>query len=635
MAALSIRGGNVGVVWCQGGLRRPKRTFVALVVLLLGLCWALKLAGGEPGNKTGSIPGYEPATPTHNVMARVNGDMITREMLGQECIRHYGKEVLEILLNRHLIAAECERRGIAITKKEVDEEVDRLAQKFSLGKDQWFQMLKQERGINPLQYASDILWPSLALRKISGEKLKPTNEEMLREYESLYGPSVRARIIVTAKQAKAQEAWTKAQAHPDDFPNLAKQYSEDPSASAKGLIQPIRKHMGYKEIEQVAFEMQDGQVSGVIQIGQQFAIVKREQLLPAYDVKLEGKVRDRLEELIRDRKLRSVAHEVFGQLKDAAHIQIVWNNPALQQQMPGVAAVINGRTLSMTDLATACMDRHGDVVLEGTIHRKLIEQELKRAQTTVTDLDLDQEIQRVAAQTLPLRPDHTADVDGFLKVVTKQQGVSLEIYRYDTVWPTVALRKMVLARNKVQVTEEDLHKGFEANYGPKVQCRAIVLDNQRVAQRVWSLAKQRPDPDSFGELAERYSCDPSSAALQGEMPPIRRNGGDPDLEREAFALRKGEISGIIQIGTKHVILFCEGQTTPIDVDFAAVRKLIADDIYEKKVQLAMGELFDNLKDQARIDNFLAGTNHATKNPPAEIRLPPGMPILRAKSAPGS
>ena len=60
---------------------------------------------------------------------------------------------------------------------------------------------------------------------------------------------------------------------------------------------------------------------------------------------------------------------------------------------------------------------------------------------------------------------------------------SEEIYVADSVWPSVALKKLV--EGEVQVTEADLKQGFESAYGPRVEVLAIVLSDQRSAQKVW------------------------------------------------------------------------------------------------------------------------------------------------------
>jgi parvulin-like peptidyl-prolyl isomerase len=116
--------------------------------------------------------------------------------------------------------------------------------------------------------------------------------------------------------------------------------------------------------------------------------------------------------------------------------------------------------------------------------------------------------------------------------------------------------------------------------------------------------------DYFGDLAAEYSIEPSTKSLRGEVPPIRRYGGQPQLEEVAFELQPGELSGIIQLGDKFVILKCEGRTDPVEVNLQDVREVLYQDIYEKKLRMAMTEKFDAIRSQARIDNFLAGTSQA-------------------------
>ena len=153
----------------------------------------------------------------------------------------------------------------------------------------------------------------------------------------------------------------------------------------------------------------------------------------------------------------------------------------------------------------------------------------------------------------------------------------------DAVWPSVALKKLV--GDRVDVTDVDLKKGFEANFGPRVRCRAIVLNSQRKAQEVWEKARDNSTVENFGALAEAYSIEAGSRALKGEVPPIQKHGGQPLLEKEAFALEEGELSGIIQTaGDNFVILLCEGRTKPVQVDFEEVREQLHEELYEKKLR---------------------------------------------------
>jgi hypothetical protein len=78
----------------------------------------------------------------------------------------------------------------------------------------------------------------------------------------------------------------------------------------------------------------------------------------------------------------------------------------------------------------------------------------------------------------------------------------------------------------------------------------------------------------------------------------------------AFELAAGDLSGIVQVGDKFVILKCEGRTESISVTFDEVRDILYQDIFEKKLRLAMSDKFAEIRTKARIDNYLAGTSQA-------------------------
>ncbi|MGD9636891.1 MAG: peptidylprolyl isomerase, partial [Pirellulales bacterium] len=127
---------------------------------------------------------------------------------------------------------------------------------------------------------------------------------------------------------------------------------------------------------------------------------------------------------------------------------------------------------------------------------------------------------------------------------------------------------------------------------------------------VWAKARQNPTIEFFSDLAEQYSIEPQSKALRGEVPPIRKNGGQPQLESVAFDLAPNELSGIVQLGDKFVILMCEGRTEPVKVRVDEVTEILKQDIFEKKLRIAMNDKFTEIHDKARIDNYLAGTSQS-------------------------
>jgi parvulin-like peptidyl-prolyl isomerase len=607
-------------------------------LLIQGPVWGQQ---GKPAKKAGAKPAAassdkpqadDPQSRKLEIMAVVNGEPITREDLARDCLRQYGEEVLESLVNKQLIVEHCKAHNIGVSRKEVEAEIDRMAERFGLPTDQWLKLLQEERHITPTQYAKDIIWPTLALRKLAGERLNISKEEIQQAYESQYGPAVQARLIVCSNRKRAEQIRAQALKNPEDFATLAKQHSEDvASASSGGFIQPIRKHVGDAALEQAAFALRPGEVSEVLKLGDQYVILKCESHIPPTRKPLE-EVRQALEDTIRDRKLREVSDELFRELQAQARVENIFNDPAKRKKYPGVAAMINDHRITIATLAEECIERHGVEVLESMINRRLLEQALARQRIEITRQDLDDEVARTALAMGKVRAGNEPDVEAWLAQLEREEGLTRAMYEHDVVWPVVALKKLV--GDSVQVTEEDLQKGYEANYGPRVRCRAIVLNQQRRAQEVWELARKNPTAENFGNLAEKYSVEASSRSLRGEIPPIQRYGGQPQIEKEAFSLQPGELSSIIQVGDKFVILFCEGYTEPTRFEFDEVRDLIYEDLYEKKLRLAMAQKFHALQDAAEIDNFLTGSSQQPRGQKLEeiTQEQPSSPRKSTKTA---
>jgi parvulin-like peptidyl-prolyl isomerase len=549
-----------------------------------------------------------PERPKHDVMAVVNGEDIRREALGAACVDRFGEETLEGMVNKRLIEHHCRNRNITVTSAELSAEIDRMAARFKIGREQWLSMLEKERGINEQQYTHDILWPTLALRKLAADQLQVSKEQIQQAYDAQFGEAVKARLIVVSKRDEAEKLHRQLAAQPNDFPRLAMQHSQDVnSASIGGLIQPIHHHVGDPAIEREVFSLEEGQISSIIPIGEQFAILKCEGKLPPREVPFES-VEAELIDRIKEEKLRGVASNLFEQLQNAATIQNVWNNPELRKQMPGIVATVNGEPISYKELAEECLLRHGDDVLEVEISHLLLQQALAKQDVTVTQPDLDEEIAHAAVLAGVVDAQGKPDLEKWFKLATEEQGLKKAQYLRDSVWPSAALKK--LTGGSIKIDPKDLEKSYTANYGQRVRCRAIVLGNMRRAQEVWAKARQNPSPDYFGDLAAEYSIEPQSKALRGEVPPIRRYSGQPQLEDAAFQLAEGELSGIVQLGDKFVILKCEGRTEPVEVNPQEVRDILYQDLFEKRLRMAMNDKFAEIRAKARIDNYLAGTSQA-------------------------
>jgi parvulin-like peptidyl-prolyl isomerase len=581
----------------------------AAVIVAVGIGWRM-MTGSLEADAT-PPPSAPVAATGAKPVALVNGVEITADQLATECLGRHGRSVLETLVNRRIIEQACQRQGLAITPQDVSSEIDSMARRFSVPRDKWLEMIQQERGIAPKQYADDIVWPMLALRSLARGAVEPSPDELQQAFENRFGPAVKARIIVCRTRPDAEAVRKQALEKPAEFGALARQRSVDVgSASANGWVQPIRPHSGDPAFDAAAFALQEGGISEVVQVADQFIVIKCEGHLPASGAKLD-EVRPHLAEELRERKSRQASSDVFKKLQEASTVENVMNDPAKAAARPGVAALVNGQPVPVEEVKGVCLDRYGRDVVEVLVTRTLIEQALKKQQQSVVQADLDAEIARAAGQMGFTKADGSADTAAWLERVTREEKVPMRHYLEDVVWPTVALKKLV---GGVAVSQEDLDKAFQATFGPRAKCRIIVLDNQRRAQEVWQMARQNPTAEHIATLAETYSADPTTRSLRGEVPPIQRWGGQPTLEREAFALQPGELSGVVQVADRFMVIFCEGFTEPAKVAFAEVRNELYDDIFEKKQRIEMARHFSHLRESATIDNFIAGTSQSPTRP---------------------
>ena len=181
---------------------------------------------GDPDSSAGDSQDR----PIPAIVATVNTQRISRNDLARDCLRHFGNEVLQSMVNKRLIMLECQKQGISVSRNEVNAEIKRMAKRFKIPVDQWFKLIKRERNISPEQYANDIIWPTLALRKLAGGQLKISQKELVAEYETQYGERIHARLIAVSDPEKAKKLRAEAAANPANFGNLAKAESEDAPA---------------------------------------------------------------------------------------------------------------------------------------------------------------------------------------------------------------------------------------------------------------------------------------------------------------------------------------------------------------------------------------------------------------------
>ncbi|MCS7015657.1 MAG: peptidylprolyl isomerase [Gemmatales bacterium] len=262
-----------------------------------------------------------------------------------------------------------------------------------------------------------------------------------------------------------------------------------------------------------------------------------------------------------------------------------------------VVALVNNVPITREELANELIARKGRQYLELLINRRIIEQAAAKAGVSATDKEVEQELAEVIRS---LKLKNAAE---FENTILKQRNTTLYEYKEDVLRPSILMRK--LAEKRIQVTEEDLKKAFEANYGEKVQCRIILIpktDGLGVALKVYDKLKGKGIEEFIREASQQPS---NLAATGGRIRPVNRHSALPELERAAFSLRDGEMSEIIEVQEGYVILFRE-KLIPADtsIRFEDVREQLHKEVFRRKVEAEIPLLFNELRASAVINDFL-------------------------------
>ncbi len=566
-----------------------------------------------PSHAQQQAPGTVQPNQQMDTLAVVNGHPITRQLVATQTVRRFGADVLRTIIKKQLVFEECKRLGITITEKDINDEITSKANAFKMSAAAWMNTICSRRNLTPDRLKNDLIWHDVALRRLAADQIMVSPEDLQRQIAIEYGEKVQVREIVCNSMAMAQQIMPLVKGpNAQDFGTIAKENSINPnSAAIRGLLPPVPRYASSPEMERIIFSLQKGEISEPIQVAEdQVIILKCEQIFQALELSDEQMVaiHDRLVDKVAQSKLATAAQNLSNQLQRNAKIVNVHNDPDLSVQMPGVAAIVNGTQITKRYLAEECIEQFGLAVLHSEITRATLMQALEATGKQVTENDIQQEILDAATMFGQRKEDGSIDTDAWLSFQTQGDHSKIDFYLEDSVWPSTALK--LLVRDEVNVTNEDMQKGFEANFGPRVKALAIVFDDQRQATRVWQMAMANKTADYFGKLANQYSTETASKENFGHVPPIQRHGGRKKLEAEAFRLVPGEISEVVQVGEKYVVIMCQGQTTPRITEIDAVREQLHRDIYEKKIRIAMAERLDALKANAQIDNFLAGTSQA-------------------------
>ncbi len=283
-----------------------------------------------------------------------------------------------------------------------------------------------------------------------------------------------------------------------------------------------------------------------------------------------------------------------------------------------VVAYIHGNiAVTREDLGEFLIARFGADHLEACVIRRIVELACKSRGIQVTDelvdLQLNQDLERMKLS----RKD-------FVNLFLKPHYKTLPIWKEDVVRRNLMLAQLV--GPDIKVTEDDLRKGFDGRHGEKVECRWIVLPDDNRKNQIWE--KARESEAEFNKIATTLNI-PQLCPSGGKAPPIHKHFGDANIERIAFNLAPGEVSPLIGMADKTVVILKCDKHIPRDLTkrFEEERASLFEEIRNLKLTVRINEVIGELRKQANPKLLL---RNETRQDDLEREV---LPEIRGQAAP--
>jgi foldase protein PrsA len=279
--------------------------------------------------------------------------------------------------------------------------------------------------------------------------------------------------------------------------------------------------------------------------------------------------------------------------------------------MSGVVGTLNGQKITKADLYDEMIKKLGTQpgqILDNLMTLKLISLEANKAKANVTDAEINNEL-----QNLKIKNNITSDDQ--LNQALAQSNMTIDSLK-ENIKSNLELRKIL--EPQIPVTDAVLQQYFEANkanYGTPEQIKAshILLGTQAEADAVLAELKKGAD---FATLANQKSTDPGSKGKGGDLGYFGKGVMNQQFETAAFALKKGEMSGVVQSPDGfHIILVTDIKPAVVPT-FESVKDKIKTDYIDSQVQTMATAWLAKAKTDEHFTNLLVPTPTPTTTTPA-------------------
>lgn len=257
------------------------------------------------------------------------------------------ENLIRKMVDDELIAQKAKAEGIVLGDADMAEKMAEHKKRF--GSDQAFAAFLERTGQNESDVQTDIKRNALREKlfdKLLGDK-EPTDEDAKQYYgenQNKYKQreQVRASHILfkvnendppevkTAQQNKAADVLKKAKAKGADFAELAKKYSEGPTAPRGGDLGAFSRGRMVKPFEDAAFGAKTGQIIGPIETQFGYHVIKVSEKMPERQRKYD-EVKESILTSLKARAKSQATRDLLRDLKKDAKIEVLEKDVSLDR----------------------------------------------------------------------------------------------------------------------------------------------------------------------------------------------------------------------------------------------------------------------------------------------------------------
>lgn len=262
-----------------------------------------------------------------------------------------------------------------------------------------------------------------------------------------------------------------------------------------------------------------------------------------------------------------------------------------------IVAIVNDQKVTRQELYNLLVDTYGEDALDVLIRRTVIYQEAEKKGVTVTNSEVGQKLKTLVNNEVDglMRTYRMKDREDLEKELTKigsslaqfEQKLSKKMKKQAEV---ELLAEKIMAMT-ITITDEELKKAYDLEYGEKIEANQIVFRTRREAED--ALRKLQSGAD-FATLAKNESVDRASAARGGKMQPFSPKEG---IGTEVANLKVGELSGIIQTDYGYHIIKIVGRKAVGNKSFDSVKveleKVVRNQHYRERLGPWLISLIEN------------------------------------------